>query len=118
MYMKIAFDKKNWKRNLFFLFLFLFFFKYLLIIINFSLTKFEKEITIKKKYIRPRRKSVSYMIIDENDILYKVNNLWFIGDFNRAEDWAKVNVNGKYNVKGYGFRFPFLDIYPIIYNIQ
>ena len=74
--------------------------------------------TFSKKYIRPRKKSASYMIIDENDILYKVNNLWFIGDFNRAEDWAKVNVNGKYNVKGYGFRFPFLDIYPIIYNIQ
>tara|TARA_B100000795_G_scaffold123511_1_gene92053 strand:- start:225 stop:563 length:339 start_codon:yes stop_codon:yes gene_type:complete len=109
----------TFKQKIYFFIFFIFiFFKFFFKIIVFYATKFETEITIKNKYIRPRRRGANYMVVDENDTLYMVNNLWFIGDFNRAEDWTKIKVGSKYKVKGYSGRVPALDIYPIIYNIK
>ena len=45
-------------------------------------------------------------------------NVWFKGDFNRADEYAKIEENKKYRVKGYGVRLPFLGMYHKIYDVK
>jgi hypothetical protein len=102
-------------------------FKYLIVIlllgllitpILYLITKFNKKITVKDKYIRYRKKSSNYHIVDSEDNIYLVDNLWFIADFNRAEDYNKLEKGKSYNVSGYSLRVPVLDMYPKIYSIN
>ena len=91
------------------------------IIINlvlFHTNQFEKEIVVTEKYTRYRKKESNYNIVDDNGIIYKIDNVWFKGDFNRAEEYAKIKENKKYTVKGYGVRLPFLDMYHKIYDVK
>jgi len=81
-------------------------------------TKFNKKITIKDKYIRYRRSSSNYHIVDKENNIYLIDNLWFVGDFNRAEDYNKLQKGKTYDISGYSFRVPFLDMYPKIYKIN
>ena len=91
-------------------------------IINYIFNGFEKTITIKDKYIYNTNAKYSsstiYNIVDTNNSIYNVDNVWFIGDFNEAEDYNLMNKGETYKVKGYGFRVDFLGWYPTIYNIQ
>lgn len=105
----------------------LFEFKYLILILVIGLllkpilyifTKFNKKITVKDKYIRYRRKSSNYHIVDSEDNIYLVDNLWFTGDFNRAEDYNKLEKGKSYDISGYNLRVPVLDMYPKIYKIN
>lgn len=106
---------------------FLFEFKYLIIFlivltlltpIIYLLSNFNKKITIKDKYIRYRKRSSNYHIVDSEDNIYLVDNLWFLGDFNRAEDYNKLEKGKSYNISGYGYRLGMLDMYPKIYKIN
>jgi hypothetical protein len=81
-------------------------------------SKFEKTITIKEKYTRYRRRSSNYNIVDNENNVYQIGNLWFKGDFNRGDDYAKINIGDTYKVKGYGFRVPFIDMYKQIYEVE
>jgi hypothetical protein len=90
------------------------------IVINIGLyfgTHFTKDITIKDKYIR-YRKSSNYNVVDSEGNIYKVDNVWFKGDFDRAEDYQRLEKGKKYNVTGYGIRIPMIDMYPKIYKIN
>jgi hypothetical protein len=79
---------------------------------------FENIITIKDKYVVSGYKGeIKYYIVDNNNNLYIVDNVWFLGDFNKAEDYNLLNKDDTYKVKGYGFRIDMLSIYPTIYNI-
>ena len=49
---------------------------------------------------------------------YLVDNLWFTGDFNRAEDYNKLEKGKSYDISGYNLRVPVLDMYPKIYKIN
>jgi hypothetical protein len=81
-------------------------------------TKFEKEITIKDKYIRYRKNASNYNVVDSNNNIYQLGNLWFKGDFNRAEDYINLEVGNTYIVTGYGMRIPVLDMYKTIYELK
>jgi|TARA_B100001093_G_C26140106_1_gene722948 hypothetical protein len=81
-------------------------------------TNFTKDIKIKDKYIRYRRRGSNYNIVDSEGNIYQVNNVWFKGDFNRAEDYQLLEKGKTYNVTGYGIRIPMLDMYPNIYKIN
>jgi len=89
-------------------------------IILYNLTYFDKNITIKNKYTRFRRNSSSnfYMVVDNENNIYSVDNLWWKGDFNRANDWNILKNGMEYRVKGYGIRFAMLDWYPIIVSVS
>ncbi len=86
-------------------------------IINYIFNGFEITITIKDKYIKSYRKT-TYTVVDTNNNIYNVDNAWFIGDFNKAEDYNVMNKGEKYKVKGFGFRVDMLGWYPSIYNVQ
>ena len=80
-------------------------------------THFEKTITIKDKYTRYRKGS-NYNVADENNIIYQVGNVWFKLDFNRAEDYNKLEKGKKYKIEGYGIRVPMIDMYKNIYKVD
>ena len=86
-------------------------------VVLYSFTKFEKKITIKDKYTRYRKNGSNYNVVDTDNNIYQIGNLWFFGDFNRAEDYNKLEVGQSYTVKGYGIRVPVLDMYKKIYEI-
>jgi len=87
-------------------------------VIFYFILGFENIITIKDKYVVSGNKSgIFYYIVDNNNSIYKVENVWFLGDFNKAEDYNSINKGDTYKVKGYGFRNDMLSIYPTIYNI-
>lgn len=91
---------------------------FLLPIVLYFSTGFEKTIIIKEKYTRYRKNGSNYNIVDNNNNVYQIGNLWFKGDFNRAEDYALINEGDTLKVKGYGIRIPFLDMYQQIYEIE
>ena len=84
--------------------------------IIYTQTYFEKTITVKEKYTRYRRKSSNYNIVDTEGTIYQIDNLWFKFDFNRANDYAQMEVGKTYNVKGYGFRSGIIDSYLKIFE--
>ena len=44
--------------------------------------------------------------------------VWFKFDYNRAEDYERIEINKTYKVKGYGIRVPILDMYKTIYHTE
>ena len=87
-------------------------------VILYAVTKFEKTITVTEKYIRYRRRGSNYNVVAKDGTIYAIGNIWFKGDFNRADDYAKLKVGQTYKVQGYGVRVPVLDWYKTIYNIE
>ena len=65
----------------------------------------------------PPHTSCENSIIDENNIIYQVGNVWFKLDFNRAEDYNKLEKGKKYKIEGYGIRVPMIDMYKKIITI-
>lgn len=87
-------------------------------IVLYYTTHFEKNITVKDKYTRYRKYGSNYNVVDENNNVYQVGNVWFKLDFDRAEDYNKLEKGKKYKVKGYGIRLPMIDMYKNIYQID
>jgi hypothetical protein len=87
-------------------------------IVLYYTTHFEKTITIKDKYTRYRRYGSYYNVVDENNNIYKVGNIWFKLDFDRAGDYNKLEKGKKYKVEGYGIRIPMIDMYKNIYQVD
>ena len=98
-------------------FLVLLIFSFGIQIIVYHFTKFEKIITIREKYTRYRKGS-NYNIVDTEGNIYQVDNLWFKLDYNRANDYAKIEEGKTYKVKGYGYRAGFIDAYKKIYELK
>ena len=87
-------------------------------LIVYQFTKFEKVITVQEKYTRYRSKSSNYNVVDTEGNIYQVDNLWFKLDYNRANDYAKIEEGKTYKVKGYGYRAGFIDTYKKIYDLK
>ena len=85
--------------------------------IYFYNSTFEKDIIVKEKYNRYNNKSTDYFVVASDNTIYNVVNVWWKGDFNQADDYAKLDAGKTYHVKGYGIRVPFLGMYHKIYDI-
>ena len=92
----------------------------ILSITYYNITKFTKTITVRKVYTRNRSKNTGdqYFVVDTDNIVYQVDNLWFKLDFNRADDWASLVEGDIYKVSGYGMRFSVVDMYPTITSVE
>jgi len=87
-------------------------------VILYFATRFENIITIKDKYVVSGYKGgIIYYIVDSNNKIYIIDNVWFLADFNKAEDYNLINKGEQYKVKGFGFTFDVFSIYPKIYNL-
>ena len=77
-------------------------------------TKKKREIVVAKKYQYDSNGFTNFMIVDEKGNHYNVNNsLWFM-KWDSIEDWASVEANDSLSIKFYGWRVPFLGIFPKI----
>ncbi len=76
-----------------------------------SETKFIK---IKEKYKFDRNGFTEFMIIDENDNHYNVNNSVWYWKWNSIEDWHKIETSKQIDIKYYGWRVPLLGLFPNI----
>ena len=86
----------------------------------YNTTKFTKTITVRKVYTRNRRTETGdqYFVVDTDNTVYQVDNLWFKLDFNRADDWSSLVEGHTYKVHGYGKRFSIADMYPTITSVE
>jgi len=102
----------------FFIYLFIIIFIIFIIlqILYYSLTKFTKTITIKDKYTNSNRNTIIYTIVDSDNKIYNIENVWFLFDFNKGENYNMIKVNSTYVVSGYGFTIDMFSLYPTVYN--
>jgi len=89
----------------------------LLQIIAVFATSFEKEIEVREKYVKPGKKT-EWSVIDSEGNTYLIVDRFILMEFNSGDDYAMMNVGGKYKVKGYWFRFPLLSWYPQLYAVE
>ena len=86
------------------------------IIYDFS-TPFTKTITLKEKYLRNAGRSRDvYMIVDTDNNIYQLSDVWYRGEFNMANDYVGLEIGKKYKLTGYGNRVHFLSWYPYVYT--
>ena len=78
-------------------------------------SKFTKTITITQKDIGLSRR-INYMIVDENNNVYYLTDLWFKGDFSSRLDYSKIHIGNKYIISGFGYPKPMLGMY--VYEIK
>ena len=77
-------------------------------------SKRTKNINIKDKYMFTQNGFTNFMVIDQNDNHYNVNNSFWFWKWNSIEDWTKLNPNDRVNVVYYGYRIPFCGSFPNI----
>ena len=80
-------------------------------------SRFQKTITIKNKYTTSTGSKIIYTISDSNNNIYTIENVWFYGNFNKAQTYNSINLNSNYNVSGYGYTMNPISLYPSIYEI-
>jgi hypothetical protein len=77
-----------------------------------------KIIKIKQKYTFDRNGFTEFMIIDENNKHYNVNNSFWYWKWDSIEDWHKIETSAEQNeklcIKYYGWRVPFFGMFPNI----
>jgi hypothetical protein len=71
-------------------------------------------IKINKIYTFTQNANTQFMIIDENNKHYNVNNSFWYWKWNSIEDWSTLRENDSINIKYYGYRIPFLGFFPNI----
>jgi hypothetical protein len=71
-----------------------------------------EEINIIKKYKYTANGFTSFMIVDSNGRHFNVNNSFWYWKWDSIEDWTNINTNSKILVNYYGYRIPFLGMFP------
>ena len=81
-------------------------------------TKREKEIIVTKKYKFNINGYTNFMIIDSEGDHYNVNNsIWYM-KWDSIEDWTSIEANKTAYVEYYGFRVPFLGLFPNVVSLK
>jgi hypothetical protein len=78
-------------------------------------TQKQKTITVVKKYTFCRNGFTEFMIIDTNNKHYNINNSWWYWKWNSLEDWCQIEPNDTVQIKYYGWRIPFLGLFPNVF---
>lgn len=73
-----------------------------------------KIINIQNKYQFTSNGFTEFMVVDNTGSHYNVNNSLWYWKWNSIEDWEKIKVDTQISVKYYGWRIPFLGIFPNI----
>jgi len=71
-------------------------------------------IKIQKKYTFIQNSNTQFMIIDQNEKHYNVNNSFWYWKWDSIEDWSTLREDDSINIKYYGYRVPFLGFFPNI----
>jgi len=80
------------------------------------MTKNEKDMLVTAKYKFSKHGYEQFMIVDNENNHYCVNNsLWF-WRWNAIEDWHSINISKNYKFWYYGWRWPVFGMFPNIYS--
>lgn len=84
--------------------------------------KQELKVTITDKEVKRSSESDKYMIFakDQNNIAYVFENtdMLFKGKFNSSDVQAKLEIGKEYTITTYGYRVPFLSMYPNVAEVK
>ena len=71
--------------------------------------------SIVKKYKMVRNGFTEFMVIDEKDRHFNINNSVWYWKWDSVEDWSKIKEGDELYFKYYGWRVPSLGLFPNIY---
>lgn len=108
----------NDKMTTFKLYLYVYITFLIVLFIYYFLTKFEKVVTIKKKFNYGIYKFNNNFVSDEKGDVYMVVNSYIAFYFRGVEDFSKMEIGKKYKITGYGYRIGFLDMYPMLTSVK
>ncbi len=74
-----------------------------------------EHVKIVKKYKMVRNGFTEFMIIDDKDRHFNVNNSFWYNKWNSVEDWSSIKEGDELYFKYYGYRMPILGMFPNIY---
>ena len=83
----------------------------------FFVTKFTKTITVKDEFVEGQYRSIINIISDTENNVYQIKNKTLLLKFNASELLSKIENGKSYQIKGYGLRIPFLNLYPNITEV-
>ena len=83
-----------------------------------SFTSHNTEIRVKNKYKYVKGGFTHFMIIDEKNVHYNVHNSFWYGKWDAVEDWSNINIGEHLCIKYYGYRIPFLGMFPNIVDTK
>jgi len=78
----------------------------------------DNQMIVKSKYQFTEKGFTKFMLIDNDNKHYCVNNSVWFWKWDSVEDWNKVKVNDFIEIKCYGYRIPIFSLFPNIYNIE
>ena len=81
-------------------------------------TSYNKDIFVIKKYKFYVNGITKFMIIDDENKHYCVNNSLWYWKWNSLEDWHKIQENRRIKIKLYGYRIPMFGMFPNIFYYQ
>ena len=79
----------------------------------YSTNKYEK-INIAKKYEITRNGFTDFMIIDNKERHFNLNNSFWYNKWDTIEDWYKIKENDELDIKYYGLRIAIFGVFPTI----
>jgi hypothetical protein len=91
---------------------------FLVLIIYTYSTQFEKIITIKKIDSIRSTKHGKNIVVDTNNNVYYIQNNIYLLFFNSIQLFSNLENNKTYKIKGYGFSYPNLGLYPNIFDTK
>lgn len=74
----------------------------------------KEDIKICNKYNMVNKGDTQFMIVDDKGRHFNVNNSLWYWKWDSVEDWESMKKDDMLNVKYYGFRSPFLGLFPNI----
>jgi hypothetical protein len=77
-------------------------------------TSESEEIKVVKKYTMDRNGFTNFMVVDDKNRHFNVNNSLWYWKWDSIEDWNKVEENNNLHVKYYGWRIPMFGLFPNI----
>ena len=87
--------------------------------VYYKVTQFEKTVYVEDKFTNELSfyENGLLFIKDNEGNIFNVTNLFFKWDFNKEEDYKKLQKGRKYYVKGYGINFKYIPFYKNIYEV-
>jgi len=80
-------------------------------------TQKEVEFTVSDKTVKVSKESSKYLIFTSSGVYENTDSLFHM-KFNSSDLYSKLKKKEKYKCKTYGFRIPFLSMYPNLINCK
>lgn len=74
-------------------------------------------ITVDTKEVYHTEADDYYLIFTDDGRAFKLDDLFWVGQFNSSSMYAQLKAGGTYHIEAIGWRIPFLSSYPTICKI-